>query len=375
MTSVSRLLVLIPLCGLLGSSAPQQAATPVPVPPAAGQTAAEGTPAATQAADPTTRIQVQVNEVIVPITVTDDKGKFVSNLVADDFHILDEGKPQRIRFFSHDQKQPIVVGFLMDLSNASRIHWKTYQDALKELVWGLLPGDKTKKYTGYLIGYGNTAELAENTTWDGEKITAQIDRMKAGGGSSLYDAIYLACTRRDVVQGEPFEPRRVIVIMGDGNDNASTHSLEQVLELAQRNLVTIYAISTQSFGFANENQSVLERLTGQTGGHVEYPLNTLYKDVSGYLSTPSDEGNYALHVGTGGYASEIASSIIKSVGGIANEVETQYVLRYIPDTDPEVKPKAYRKIKVDIPMLPTAKIHARDGYYPYGMPQGGGTTP
>ena len=185
MTSVSRLLVLIPLCGLLGSSAPQQAATPAPVPPAPGQTAAEGTPAAGPAADLTTRIQVQVNEVIVPVTVTDDKGKFVSNLVAEDFHILDEGKPQRIRFFSHDQKQPIVVGFLMDLSNASRIHWKTYQDALKELVWGLLPGDKTKKYTGYLIGYGNKAELAENTTWDGEKITAQIDRMKAGGGSAL----------------------------------------------------------------------------------------------------------------------------------------------------------------------------------------------
>ena len=78
---------------------------------------------------------------------------------------------------------------------------------------------------------------------------------------------------------------------------------------------------------------------------------------------------------TGGYASGIASNIIKAVGGIANEVETQYVLRYIPDTDPEVKPKAYRKIKVDIPMLPTAKIHARDGYYPFGVPQGGATTP
>src|SRR6266516_3005647 len=62
------------------------------------------------------------NEVILPITVTDDKGKFVSNLVAGDFRILDEGRPQRINFFSHSEKQPIVVGFLIDQSNASKIH-------------------------------------------------------------------------------------------------------------------------------------------------------------------------------------------------------------------------------------------------------------
>lgn len=366
MTSVSRLFSTILLFGLSSFSAQQQ--TPAPAPAAPAQ--APAVPAE-NAEQPNTNIRVQVNEVIVPVTVTDDKGKFVSNLVASDFRILDEGQPQRISFFSHEQKQPIVVGFLIDLSNASRIHWTTYQEALKELVWGLLPGDK--KYTGYLIGYSNVAELIENTTWDGEKISAQIDRQKAGGGSALYDAIYMACTSRQVVQGEPFEPRRVIVIMGDGHDNTSTHTLEDVLQVAQRNLVTIYAVSTQAFGFANESDSVLGRLTSQTGGHVEYPLNVLYKDVSGYLSTPSDDGNYALTVGTGGYAAEISGSIIKAVGGIAGEVQTQYVLRYIPDLQPELKPKPYRKIKVEIPMIPTAKVYARDGYYPYGGP--GANTP
>src|SRR5579871_3865118 len=76
---------------------------------------------------PKTRIQVQVNEVIVPVTVTDDKGKFVSNLEAKDFRVLDEGKPQRLTFFNHTQKQPIVIGFLVDLSNNTRLHWKRYQ--------------------------------------------------------------------------------------------------------------------------------------------------------------------------------------------------------------------------------------------------------
>src|SRR3984893_1497703 len=93
-------------------------------------------------------IRVQVNEVIVPVTVTDDKGRFVSNLEQSDFKILEQGKEQNIRFFSRERNQPVVVGFLMDLSNSSRIQWKNYQDAAMDLVLTLLPGDK--KFAGYL---------------------------------------------------------------------------------------------------------------------------------------------------------------------------------------------------------------------------------
>src|SRR5215472_2890961 len=241
-------------------------------------------PALPQEEQPNTRIRVQVNEVILPVTVTDDKGKFVSNLQAKDFRVLDEGRPQRLTFFSHNQKQPVVIGFLIDQSNNTRLHWKRYQDAVMELVWNLLPGEQ--RYSGYLISYANDAELVVNTTTDSEKITDKIRKMKPGGGAALYDAIYMACTRRELVKGEPYEPRRVIVVVGDGHDTASKHTRDEVLELAQRNLVTIYGVSTMAFGFANEEQETLERLTRDTGGHVEYPLNSLYKDVSGYLSNP-----------------------------------------------------------------------------------------
>jgi VWFA-related protein len=323
-----------------------------------------------QAQAPVTRFTGQATDVIVPVTVTDEKGKFVSNLVASDFRVLDEGKPQNIKFFSHSEKQPIVVGFLVDQSNASKVHWAKYQEAILELIWHLLPGDK--RYTGYLISYSNTADILVNTTWDQDKLTDKVRKMKPGGGAALYDAIYLACTRRDLVKGEPYEPRRVIVIIGDGHDTASTHTRDEVMELAQRNLVTIYGVSTMAFGFANEDQSTLEKLSKETGGHVEYPLNALYKGVSGYLSNPSDEGNYALTVGTGGYAAEIASGIIKAVGGIGGEITTQYVLRYTPDLDPESKVRVFRRIKVEIPSLPNVKISARAGYYPNEVP---GTAP
>jgi Ca-activated chloride channel family protein len=302
-----------------------------------------------------------VNEVIVPVTVTDEKGKFVSDLDQKDFRIYDQGKEQTVSYFTRERNQPVVVGFLLDLSNASRLHWKVYQEAAQELVLTLLPNDK--RYSGYLITYGNDAELAVNTTSVPDMITEKIRKSKPGGGAALFDAIYMACTSRNLVKGEPYEPRRVIVVIGDGHDNASKKSLEEVLEIAQRNLVTIYGVSTVAFGFNSEGEKILTRLTGETGGRVEYPLQGLYKDVSGYLSTPSDEGNYALKVGTGGYASEISNGMIRAVANIAGEVTTQYILRYTPDnTDTG---KVFRKVRVDV-ALPNVKVRAREGYYPYG---------
>jgi hypothetical protein len=103
---------------------------------------------------------------------------------------------------------------------------------------------------------------------------------------------------------------------------------------------------------------------------VEYPLNSLYKNVSGYLSNPSDDGNYAYTVGTGAYAAEISNGIIKAVGGIGGEITTQYVLRYTPQIEFDAKAKVYRKISVDIPGLPNVKIRAREGYYPDEVPVG-----
>jgi Ca-activated chloride channel family protein len=331
---------------------------------AAGAAAAQEKPAAPKPAQEPepqpSSFRVQINEVVVPVTVTDEKGRFVSNLEARDFRIYDQNKEQKIVYFSREQSQPVVVGFLLDMGNATRLHWKTFQDAALELVWTLLPGDK--RFSGFLVTYSNEAELVTNTTSDPEKIVERIRKLKPGGGSALFDAIYLACTRRNLVQGEPIEPRRVLIVIGDGNDNASKKSLEEVIEIAQRNLVTIYGVSTVAFGFTSEGEKTLKRLAEETGGRVEYPLQGLYSSVSGYLSTPSDEGNYALKVGTGGYAAEIASGIFKAVSNVAGEVTTQYVLRYVPDNLDS--PRQYRAIRVDV-SLPNVTVRARKGYYPF----------
>jgi Ca-activated chloride channel homolog len=329
---------------------------------AAGAVFCQQPPPAPAPEVPRTNIRVQVNEVIVPVTVTDDKNRFVRNLEVNDFRIFDEGKEQKIQYFIRDQQQPVVVGFILDMSNQTRLHWKTYQDAMQEMVLNLMPADK--KFSGYLLSAGNTAELLVDTTQDAEKLTEKIGKMKPGGGVALYDAIYKACTTRHLVKGEPYDPRRVLIILGDGNDNASKKSLQEVLEIAQRNLVTIYAMSTVAFGFHSEGTDNLQRLVEETGGRIEYPLNSLYKDVSGYLSNPSDEGNYAYKVGTGGYASEISNGIYRAVGNIAGEITTQYILRYIPDSGTAAE-KQFRKLEVKIANLPNVKIRARKGYYPF----------
>ncbi|MGE5486651.1 MAG: VWA domain-containing protein [bacterium] len=308
-------------------------------------------------------IRVQVNEVIVPVTVTDEQGRFVSNLDKDDFRIFEDGKEQKIQYFTRERNQPVVVGFILDASNSTRLYWNTFRESVLELVWNLLPGDK--RFSGFLVTSSTEAELAVKTSSDPEKIVEKIRALKPGGGSAIYDAIYLACTRTDLVQGEPIEPRRVLIILGDGSDNASKYTLDQIIEIAQRSLVTVYCLSTSAYGFHSEGAANLERLAAETGGRVEYPLEGIYKDVSGWLSTPAnaEEGNYAMKVGTGSYAAQIARSIFDSIAKITGEITTQYILRYVPPaTD---NPAQFREIRVEVPTLPNVKVRARRGYFPF----------
>jgi hypothetical protein len=182
----------------------------------------------------------------------------------------------------------------------------------------------------------------------------------------------MACTDRDKIPGEPYQPRRVIVIIGDGHDTASQYTLDQVIELAQREQVTVYGVSTLAFGAASDDTANLERLAKETGGHVEYPLSDPYgASVSGYLSTPTDEGNYALHVGTGGYTAMLAAAVNKAVQSLQGEITTQYILHYMPDIDPATAYLEKRHIKVEILTLPagSVRVTTRPYYYSGGVRQ------
>jgi hypothetical protein len=237
------------------------------------------------------------------------------------------------------------------------VHWENFQNAATEIIQHLLTGDP--KYSGYLIDYAQDAEVAVNTTSDPGALVEKVTQLKPGGGAALYDAIFLACTSRKLMKGEPVEPRRILVIIGDGHDNASGHSLGQAVQLAQRNLVTVYGISTQAFGFTSQGDQALQKLAIETGGRVVYPLGDVYRDTDGYLSHPSGDGNYSLTVGAGSYADVVDAKLAKGVADIVGEVTSQYLLFYISDNP---KDKSYRNLKVNVNM-PNVRVRARKGYY------------
>ena len=179
----------------------------------------------------------------------------------------------------------------------------------------------------------------------------------------MYDAIYLAITKHKMIKGEPIEPRRVLIVIGSGNDNASKRSIDQIIELAQRNLVTIYGVSTKAYGFATEGEQDLKRLSEETGGRVEYPLEGVYKDINGFVSKTQDAGSYAIDIESGGYASAVAKAMFNAIVAISGDVTTQYILRYIPSAESANSPKQFHTLKVEV-NLPDAKIRYRKGYYP-----------
>jgi hypothetical protein len=120
-------------------------------------------------------------------------------------------------------------------------------------------------------------------------------------------------------------------------------------------------MSTRAFGLEVEGDSNLKKLCEETGGRVEYPLENLYKDVSGYLSTPRDEGNYVYSAGSGRYAAALAEGVYGSVKALAGEVTTQYILRFQPNVPESTALIHELKVVVN---LPGVTVHSRPYYYP-----------
>lgn len=284
----------------------------------------------------------------------------MGSLEKKDFQIFEENKIQEIRTFSRDKNQPVVIGFLLDLSSASRVHWESIQHAATELIQHLLTGDS--RYSGYLIQYGSEAEIAVNTTSDPAPLVDKINNLEPGGGAALFDSIFLACGSHKLMKGEPVEPRRIMIIIGDGHDSASSHSLAQTIQVAQRNLVTVYGISTQGFGMVKEGDDVLQKLAIETGGRVVYPLGDVYRDTDGYLSHPSLAGDSAVQFSSAVYLDAIDAKLNIGVADIVGEVTSQYLLFFVSNNP---KDKPYRNLKVTVD-LPNLRVRARKGYYAAG---------
>ena len=319
-----------------------------------------------QAQQSSETIRVDVDVVNVPVTVTDSDGKYIIDLNKDDFEVYEDGQRVDIRYFTpstaEEAKPPLWVGFLVELSNTARIYYKSYKESIGDLAYILIPEEGRNK--GFLMGYHTEVDLLVKTTADPYPIAQRMEKLKHGGGSAMLDAIYAACTEQlasATYQGSG-EPRKVIVIVGDGHDNASKHTLEEVIFEAQRNHVTIFGVSTVAWGFHAEEEKNLYKLVRATGGRVGSPMEGVHGDISGYLSKPQDAGNYVRTVGTGEYARAQLEALYGAILAIAGDVQSQYILAYNPPA--RFSDQKFREIKVKVKLEAETKIRHRTGYYP-----------
>src|ERR1035437_7349045 len=131
-------------------------------------------------ADEPTRIQVDVTRVSLLYTVTDRKGRFVTNLTKDDFEGIDSKKPQNILEFNAESDLPLRLGILIDTSNSIRERFKFDQDAVIEFLNNTIHANQVR---AMLVSFDTKAELVSDLIADTEKLATAIRQLRPGGGT------------------------------------------------------------------------------------------------------------------------------------------------------------------------------------------------
>lgn len=273
-----------------------------------------------------TRIILDVTRVNLLFTVTDKKGHFVTDLTKDDFAVFEARRPQQILEFTAESDLPLRLGILIDTSNSIRGRFKFEQEAAIEFINSIIRPQQDK---AVVVSFDSTTELIADLTGDTEKLAAGINSLRPGGGTSLYDAIYYVCRDKLMMDQPRHKFRRAIVIISDGEDNQSTHTRDQAVEMAQKADVVIYTISTNISGMQSDGDKVLKYLSTETGGMPFFPFRV--EDMS------------------------------QSFENIASELRHQYNLLYRPD--PVKTDGQYHTVDVRVVSRRDLVVRARKGYY------------
>jgi VWFA-related protein len=294
------------------------------------------------------KIHVRVELVNVPVTVLDKRGLPVIDLTQSDFEVYEDGVPQAIRYFSQESHQPLRIGLIMDTSNSARRQLTFEKDAATEFIFQMLEGRNTKNQI-FLQTFDATSSLIQDFTSDPEVLNENIQDLKAGGGKALYDAIYSACKDKMMHAGEPESTRRVLVVISDGFDVQSQHSLDEAISMARKAETMIFAIGNAAYGFTNPGDDILEGFAEGTGGEAFFPLRaapgTDY--AAGYEShgqIGETSQNKGLGAETGTFSAQRLIRIADSMESIGHELGAQYEIGYRPTND--ALDGTYRTIRI-----------------------------
>jgi VWFA-related protein len=324
-----------------------------------------------RAQDP--KFSAGVNVVNVLATVRDQKGKVIHDLTQDEFTIQEDGRPQAIRYFSQQSDLPLILGLLIDTSASQTRVLDRERDASREFFEHTLREDKDK---AFLIHFDREVELLQDLTSSRKDLEAalkdverpQLNRRTSsggggggaspqgrgqGGGTAMYDAIFLAADELLKKQ----QGRKAVVLLSDGVDRNSKTSIGGAIESAQRADTLVYSIrfaadsSTVGFGAPGMGRGGRR---GGMGGGSRFPQPSAGGNVDGkkILQRISDE--------TGGSYFEVTNKmpIDKIYDQIEEELRNQYSLGYTPDQSSG----GFHKILVSVKRK-NLTVRARDGYY------------
>lgn len=293
-----------------------------------GSFAQMATPTPPPQADSTGAVRIQTDLVTLTLTVQDLYGRLVSGLTRDAFSITDNNQQQDIVFFS-DSDAPVSLGILFDVSGSmSGEKIQKARQALKRFVESSHPSDEY-----FLIAFNSRAQLLLDRTRDGDAVLEKLTLVNPRQQTALYDAVYLGLER--VTRGA--HKKRAMLIISDGQDNASRYNFNEVRRLMKESDVVTYAVGIIDSSDAGsqvgiQGQAFLDELTSVTGGKAFYPTSDVEMD-------------------------EIFERI-------ALELRHQYSIGYIPtDFQPDGK---WRKVKVKVKPprgLPRLTVRSREGYY------------
>jgi Ca-activated chloride channel family protein len=270
------------------------------------------------------KLVVSVNLVGVLVTVTTAEGALVAGLKQEDFQIYEEGQLQEIVFFAKEADQPLRLCLLFDSSASIAPELKTQQDAGIEFLQSIF---RPRIDRVSILEFSEEVEQLQKFGTRLERLNRAIRSIKPGGGTSLYDAVFLAS---DTLSRQP--GRRVIVVVSDGEDTTSHVSLDECLRTAQNSEAVLYAL-------------VVQPIKGEVGRNLagEHTMIFLANKTGGRFFKVSS-----------------ADSLRTSYLSISDELRTQYYLGYYPKR--KLKSGEFRKIEIHV-SDPNYTVRAREGYH------------
>ncbi len=214
-------------------------------------------------------IRVEVDAVNLLVTVNHKKtGGFIDGLSINDFVVEENGVPQQITNFTAHTNLPLIIALAVDTSSSVKIKLKFEKEVAADFIYSVMrPVDQA-----LLVEFDSGVTLLHDYTNDANSIVREIEKLSAGGGTSMYDAVYLIAEQKML----GLEGRKTIVILSDGADLTSSQSFESALRLCYHAEATIFAISTTRLGadIDHEGDNTLVQMTESTGGKVYFPVST-----------------------------------------------------------------------------------------------------